>query len=583
MRLINTNNGQFEEFIGNDIPPYAILSHTWEDGEVTLADMKSGRYQMYRSKKGYKKIDMTCRMAKKDGYQYAWVDTCCIDKSSSAELTEAINSMYQWYQRSSVCYVFLSDMPPPRIAPLEVALSRCRWFTRGWTLQELIAPENVVFFDKEWKDRGDKETLIEHLVSITGINKGILRHTQSLSSMSVAQKMSWAASRTTTRIEDTAYCMLGLFNVNMTLLYGEGTKAFRRLQEEIIKYTADFSIFAWRVPPETKTKMHPGARVYCGVLADSPLYFAGSKSLIKLPRDGDWRDFSLTNSGVKIQCQVLSDPIPGKRAYSYVLPLNCSDIKRPVGIRLRKCGPDRFVRENPWEFVEYETIFWPNVPRVRYLLPELADVEARVVPEPLTDMRHLIAQCRRHALQIDYPLEMDIYDAWPWSRCDDEDRAFFVTGDGPWDSGSMRFTVKIEVPIGDKKRTVEFEVMFYALGWSSTDINELQCSLLEYQEHSAALNATHTQIGGWDHNRYQLTEVLIHHKVPRISAVVYRVEGTEWVVVVSFALVWIRNPHICRNYFWKAEFSCKAYQEQDAPKGLVRRGQWGQGVLPPCR
>lgn len=126
--------------------------------------------------------------------------------------------------------------------------------------------------------------------------------------------MNWAASRTTTRIEDTAYCMLGLFNVNIILLYGEGTKAFRRLQEEIIKYTADFSIFAWRVSPETNTKMHPGARVYCGVLAESPLYFAGSKTLIKLPRDDDRRVFSMTNSGIKIQCQVLSDPIPGKRA-----------------------------------------------------------------------------------------------------------------------------------------------------------------------------------------------------------------------------------------------------------------------------
>ncbi|KAK4641709.1 hypothetical protein QC761_0076880 [Podospora bellae-mahoneyi] len=137
MRLINTNDGRFEEFISNDIPSYTILSHTWEDGE--------------------KKIDMTCWIAKKDGYQYAWVDTGCIDKSSSAELAEAIKSMYQWYQQSSVCYVFLSDLPPPRVAPLEIALSRCRWFARGWTLQELIAPANVVFFNGEWKDRATKK------------------------------------------------------------------------------------------------------------------------------------------------------------------------------------------------------------------------------------------------------------------------------------------------------------------------------------------------------------------------------------------------------------------------------------------
>lgn len=122
MRLINTATGLFEEFVGTNIPNYAILSHTWEGEEVSFKDMNDGTY---RDKKGFRKIEMTCQLAAKEGLQYAWVDTCCIDKSSSAELTEAINSMYRWYQRAEVCYAFLLDLPEK--ATLSVELSNCRW------------------------------------------------------------------------------------------------------------------------------------------------------------------------------------------------------------------------------------------------------------------------------------------------------------------------------------------------------------------------------------------------------------------------------------------------------------------------
>src|SRR6266480_713025 len=247
MRLINTVTGLFEEFIGRNIPKYAILSHTWEEEEVSIKDMS---LPSRNNKKGYRKVEMTCQIASQAGFGYAWVDTCCIDKSSSAELTEAINSMYRWYQRAEVCYVFLADLPAS--ASLNVALQNCRWFTRGWTLQELIAPGIIFFFDQEWNNRGTKRELVEDLSRITGINTKILLHAQRLSSVAVAQKMSWAANRKTTRVEDAAYCLLGIFNVNMPLLYGEEEKAFRRLQEEIIRSTSDFSIFAWRMPSVTE-------------------------------------------------------------------------------------------------------------------------------------------------------------------------------------------------------------------------------------------------------------------------------------------------------------------------------------------
>jgi hypothetical protein len=143
MRLINTSTGRFEEFIGRNIPKYAILSHTWEEEEVSFKDTSD---PSCKSKKGYSKIAMTCRLAAEAGLGYAWVDTCCIDKSSSAELTEAINSMFQWYGRAAICYVYFSDMVPS--ASLETGLQGCRWFTRGWTLQELIAPKKIDFFDQ---------------------------------------------------------------------------------------------------------------------------------------------------------------------------------------------------------------------------------------------------------------------------------------------------------------------------------------------------------------------------------------------------------------------------------------------------
>ncbi|KAH7303859.1 heterokaryon incompatibility protein-domain-containing protein [Stachybotrys elegans] len=320
MRLLNTGTGRFEEFIGRNIPKYAILSHTWEDEEVSYKDMTSD--QSYQNMEGYRKIKKTCGIALQAGYSYAWVDTCCIDKSSSAELTEAINSMYKWYQRAEMCYVFLSDLDSS--ASLEDTLQHCKWFTRGWTLQELIAPRTVTFFDQQWNYRASKKDMIGKLSMITKIDGTILDGSQPLSTASIAQRMSWASCRETTRIEDEAYCLLGIFDINMPLLYGEERKAFRRLQEEIIKSTSDLSIFAWH-DPRSKTTRNPNPRVYCGVLADSPLNFAESGPFSNLPRRDSW-DFSLSNSGVKIQCQIVSEPIPGKRAYFYLASQSASSL-----------------------------------------------------------------------------------------------------------------------------------------------------------------------------------------------------------------------------------------------------------------
>jgi hypothetical protein len=240
MRLLQYNNeGEFSltQFFDN-IPRYAVLSHTWGPEEVNFRDMMEGNGT---SKTGFDKIRFCGEQARRDGLQYFWVDTCCIDKSSSAELAEAINSMFRWYRDAAKCYVFLSDVPRADVditdqshqLPWESAFQISRWFTRGWTLQELIAPTSVEFFSKNRELLGDKKSLERHICEITRIPSKALRGSP-LAEFSATERMSWAETRQTTREEDIAYSLLGIFDVHMPLIYGEGrVNAVGRLREAI--------------------------------------------------------------------------------------------------------------------------------------------------------------------------------------------------------------------------------------------------------------------------------------------------------------------------------------------------------------
>jgi hypothetical protein len=248
MRLLERNSaGQLsltEDFIGDDIPKYAILSHTWEADteEVTYRDLidRTGK-----SKAGYGKIRFCGERAKRDGLRFFWVDTCCIDKFNAVELQEAINSMFRWYQNAAKCYVYLSDVSTKKRKATdqlskhtwESAFQSSRWFTRGWTLQELLAPGpgSVEFFSREGDRLGDKRTLEQQIHQITKIPITALRGTP-LSQFNVHDRLLWAESRQTTREEDKAYSLFGIFNVYMPLIYGEGSEnAFKRLREDIDK------------------------------------------------------------------------------------------------------------------------------------------------------------------------------------------------------------------------------------------------------------------------------------------------------------------------------------------------------------
>jgi Heterokaryon incompatibility protein (HET) len=381
MRLLHTTKFEVELFYEKDVPRYATLSHTWEEEEVTLDDLRSN--PQVKHMKGYKKLQQSCKLAAREGYEYIWIDTCCMDKSSSAELSEAINSMYRWYAMSDICYAYLSDVTvpgefqPPAVRDvwgnedrndggpavfdsILYLLRRSRWFTRGWTLQELIAPARCHFYSKEWQLIGNKFQLASVIHEITEISLDSLEF-ERISSIPVSAKMRWASRRETTRPEDMAYCLMGIFSVNMPLLYGEGgQRAFLRLQEEIIKSTDDDSIFAWQVPEGKQSKP------FWGMLAESPAYFRLDNCIVVPSRFMSPRPATpaaITSRGLSIELRL--SPLPGDRSDCIFLGFLCCDI-----------------RNNPWEFDKTPAILLQR-------LSEASDVAyARVRPNVLLEVQN---------------------------------------------------------------------------------------------------------------------------------------------------------------------------------------------------
>ncbi|KAK4152693.1 vegetative incompatibility protein HET-E-1 [Chaetomidium leptoderma] len=271
----------------------------------------------FELKAGYAKIAYACGQAEKEGYRYLWADTCCIDKRSSAEMSEAVNSMFGWYQRAAVCYAYLEDVHFDNYTEGYLTwkdhFTNSRWFTRGWTLQELLAPRKLVFYAKGWRLLGTKSALVKHVAKITSIDELTLLEPNLVRNASVAQRMSWAANRTTTKPEDLAYSLLGIFGVNMSIIYGEGENAFLRLQEEIIKRSDDHSIFAWGTLGHDDGHLphHIDMDDFdydddmadtTGIFAKSPQDFAGMEHVVAAPPPTQHTsDYTMTNKGLHIK------------------------------------------------------------------------------------------------------------------------------------------------------------------------------------------------------------------------------------------------------------------------------------------
>ncbi|KAH8890147.1 HET-domain-containing protein [Thozetella sp. PMI_491] len=349
MRLLRVADQVVVEVREDEIPRYVSLSHTWGEGEVSFQEMERlaplrdtplneefeawsariDKCHAVQGKTGFKKIEQAANLARQLGYEYVWIDTCCIDKTSSVELSEAINSMYRWYAESDLCCAYLADVPPldhKSHWDSDSAFRRSRWFTRGWTLQELIAPAQVSFFAKDWSKIDEKSNprFCRLLADITGIDESVLNASRSPHNVSVASRMSWAASRQATRTEDIAYCLMGIFQVNMPLLYGEGHRAFLRLQEEILKEVDDQSLFAWDEPATESIRILGSEITLHGLLAASPALFSKKYQLLPLPpmELRDSTPLQITSQGLRASFYLLPARQGNREDYSAVL--DCS-------------------------------------------------------------------------------------------------------------------------------------------------------------------------------------------------------------------------------------------------------------------
>jgi hypothetical protein len=458
--------------------------------------------------------------------------------------------MFVWYKRATVCYVYLSDLESS--ADVSTALKDCRWFSRGWTLQELIAPQKVNFYDQNWQFKGCKDSLLEEISGITGIGSTVLEHLAPLSSIAVAMRLSWAAYRETTREEDAAYCLLGIFDVNMPLLYGEGTKAFRRLQEEIIKAECDLSIFAWTA--ERSQSGQPDRR-YSGILAESPMEFSGCRGIIKANESTFHADFSITNRGIRMHTGLLIfESKNSEGILLYVQDLGCfKDYIGPyrLGVRLRKCGPDMFVRDDPYSLETLQSgPRYTSLYRTIYVLSKLPEIPHLPHSEMLQREKDLIISCRTSAVQIRLPPGFKSYNARPASHFDEHDGLFFTTGGAGQSWCFIRF--QDEGLINGRK--IRVSCFFLCLNWNSQS-RELVSTLVNESSCDPVLLSQF--VAGVEHEQHNALPLVMHNLgvfgIPVQDCVVLKKRG--FTLRISHSTQKVSQPDICNNEMYQVDIT----------------------------
>ncbi len=385
MRLIHTKSLEIrllDDLVRNNKleknGEYAIVSHRWDLGDddvfqkLDILHRKDRDIQQNKQAEQAKellrtsnhapisKIRLACSEARKDKIPYVWIDTCCIDKRDLRELSQAINSMFRWYKEARVCYTYLFDVEFDKQAD---QFKKSKWFTRGWTLQELLAPRELRFFDRDWNRLGTKETMLSQIEEATSIKRQYLEG--NFTGACIAEKMSWASGRTTTIRDDMAYSMLGIFGITMDVRYGEEEGAFLRLEEALVEKTQDESIFAWTIPPSHQGKISEWPAL--GLLAPWPSCFSDSGNLTiesqkKKKRDGV--GYSITKTGVKFAIPMLLPDqgdatrwmnIRNRLRTTYKLGLNCWTIESNpsdhVTIHLK-----RETKNEPWQRVNLDSL-----------------------------------------------------------------------------------------------------------------------------------------------------------------------------------------------------------------------------------
>ncbi|KAM0489550.1 hypothetical protein ACHAP8_012460, partial [Fusarium lateritium] len=329
MRLLNTTTFELQQgelsFFKQE--GYAIFSHRWVGLEITFSQISTFAQELRGNERPLRtpqldKIRGVCDVARHKGFKWIWIDNCCIDKSSTMEETESINSMFKWYQKASICITYLCDVRKSATCESSGELNAdisnvfqsingqdpSVWFTRGWTLQELLAPYDMEFYDMDWKFLGTKTGLAEQIEKVTKIETQYLTCKDKFKDACIAKKMSWMAGRETGKIEDIAYSMVGIFNVTLTPAYGEGLRAFMRLQYELLSSSPDESLFAWQMPhPDAEKIFNPGdswGPDEWGLLAPSPDWFQCGSQVNLFPKNeqpGPNIGSKRTQDGVEIQ------------------------------------------------------------------------------------------------------------------------------------------------------------------------------------------------------------------------------------------------------------------------------------------
>jgi hypothetical protein len=425
------------------------------------------------------------------------------------------------------------------------------------TLQELIAPKELDFFDAKGNLRGTKQSLVQQLSAITRIDQSLLEGGKTLVGFSVAQKMSWAASRRTTRKEDEAYCLLGLFDLNMPLLYGEGNKAFRRLQEEIIRTTVDLSIFAWNIPrlPSQAIDLEPSL---CGVLAHTPAYFADCGAFQSGQGGVDGlRAISTSNFGIDIRTRMHLRPC-GNGGQGYVLPVVFQS-SGYIGIKLRQVGHDQYLRGDPYALEEsYQGFFRGTVPPVeRFLLTSIPTMpQTRVALE-----RQLLLKLRYYLLQFERPPTMFFSDPWPLHRYDHEDRAFFGPFNSRRDFGCINVVAHVEVPgLG----RVVVDCRFSAFCWYKDPPENAQFGLTESRLYDAQFASAQTWVADWDRDSLQFMSKLNELRVPKQSGVLIETENPNFAIVMTFKAERVKDINLAAVH-WRVSFDCVVLHVGDHP------------------
>lgn len=329
----------FAEFSTHELPSFAVLAHSVGDVEVTYSDAV-GDAAAARAKANYEKLAFAARQALADGYEYLFIHSCCVDRRSSAELDEAANSALQWYRKAGTVYAYLPDCPADaRATDPASPFAASRWFRDPWMLLPLVASRNLTFYAAQWTKLGTKADLASDISAVTGVGLSFIRGTRPIETASVAQRMSWAARRSTARVEDVAYALMGLFSVHMPLLYGEGERAFLRLQEEIIRHSNDYSLFAW-----LDESAHPDQ--HYGLLARTPLWFEKCGHIVPYAHSQSWAPYKMTNRGVKIDSIVQCRPV-GVGGRQHALALDCpanDEDNTYLAVFLQKCSNNEYVR-----------------------------------------------------------------------------------------------------------------------------------------------------------------------------------------------------------------------------------------------